>query len=386
MLTSKTLALWLESYGLSYTSIGLFGLLNLPYALKFVWAPILDHVSLPYLKPLLGQRRSWLCLAQVMAILSLVGMTRLDPIENMGCFFACGLMVSIAAASQHILLLTYQIETLNSRDWGIGEGMSISAFKIAILTSSGGAMYLAQFMSWQEVYLIISILLFIGLFAVLVMKEPDRNVQASPQKTWEWFWYIIMEPLKTFTSQKGWLAIIILMLFYRLPENLFQMMQLLFFQDLGFSTGEIITVVKVFGMTASICGSIAGGYFIRTKGYKWTLFWGALLHGMVLICFLVLAKLGTNLPFFYLTVGLECFLSGLTLTAFFSYQLTCVSITFAATQLALLTSLEQLSRSFASPVSGFVIDTYGWTSFLGLLILSSIPGVLWISRTPFSRT
>jgi MFS transporter, PAT family, beta-lactamase induction signal transducer AmpG len=149
LLTSKTLGVWLETYGLNYTSIGLFGLLHIPYTCKFLWAPILDHVPLPFLKGLLGQRRSWLFLTQLTAILGLFVMILLDPVENLISFFACGFVVSISAASQHILLLTFQMESLHSRDWGIGEGMGVFAYRMAILTGGAGALFLATTFSWK---------------------------------------------------------------------------------------------------------------------------------------------------------------------------------------------------------------------------------------------
>jgi MFS transporter, PAT family, beta-lactamase induction signal transducer AmpG len=315
-------------------------------------------------------------------------MTALDPVDNLILFASCGFVVTFSAASQHVLLLTYQIETLSSRDWGVGEGMSVFAFRMAILTGGAGALYLATFFSWREVYLILTFLMVIGFIAVLIMSEPDRyslqHTHSFTQKR-EWIRYAILEPFKTFMSQKGWIAILVFMLLYRLPENLLSMMQTLFLLKLGFSYIEISNVAKIFGITASICGSVVGGYWIRLYGYKWTLYWAALLHGISCLLFLVQDNLGANLPFLYLTIGVEHFLSGVALTAFFSYQLTCVSITFAATQLALLTSIAEVSRTFASPLAGYVIDTFGWTHFLVLVILSSIPGVLWISRIPFSR-
>jgi MFS transporter, PAT family, beta-lactamase induction signal transducer AmpG len=388
LLTSKTLAVWLQSYGLSYTSIGLFGLLHLPYTVKFLWAPILDHVPLPFLKKLLGQRRSWLCLVQITGIGGLLAMISLDPILNLKAFVACGFLVTISAASQHILLLAYQMETLDSRDWGIGEGMGVFGFRMAILTGGAGALYLATFLSWKEVYLLISLLMSIGLIAVLIMQEPNRFAQQhthSFTKRWEWMRYALIGPFKDFMLQKGWQAILVFMLIYRLPDNLLAMMQTLFYVDLGFSFIEIGSVEKVFGLGAMILGGFIGGYCIRIYGFKKTLFWGGLIHGLSCLLFLMQAQLGPNLSFLYLTIGVEHFFSGVALTAFFSYQLTCCSLRFAATQLALLTSFAELGRVFANPLAGLIIDFSGWTPWLIVIILSSIPAAWWISRIPFSR-
>jgi len=388
LLTASTLGVWLKSYGLNYTSIGLFGLLHLPYTLKFLWAPVLDHVSIPFLKNYLGQRRSWLCLVQITAILGLAGMTCLDPLLNIKGFVACGFLVTISAASQHILLLTYQMETLSSRDWGIGEAMGVFTFRMAILTGGAGALRLATFLTWQEVYLVISFLMLIGLIAVLMVREPERFTPEhthSFTKRWEWIRYTLIEPFKDFVSKKGWQYIIVFMLIYRLPENLLSMMQTLLLIDLGYSYEEISTVAKIFGLVTTIGGGFIGGYCIRTYGFKETLFWGALAHGLSCCLFLILEGLGYNLPFLYVTIGVEHFFSGMALTGFFSYQLTCCSLRFAATQLALLTSLAALSRTITSPFAGIMIDSFGWMPYLAIVVFSSIPGILWVARIPFSR-
>jgi len=391
LLTASTLGVWLHSYGFNYTSIGLFGLLHIPYAVKFLWAPLLDHYSLPFLKKRLGQRRSWLCLVQVTAIAGLLGMSTLHPLHQLKAFVACGFLVTISAASQHVLLLTYQIETLHSRDWGVGEGMSVFAFRMAMQTAGAGALALAAIFAWQEVYLFITLLMSIGLFAVLFMREPDRfalqHTHSFADRR-EWLRYAIIGPFKDFMTQKGWGAILVFMVIYRLPEQLLISQEKLFLIHLGFQYTEI-SMLKTFGIGTSIFGSILGGYWIRTYGYRATLLWGGIAYGISCLFLFMQARGGATLPFLhltlYLTIGLEHFLSGITLTAFFSYQLTCVSIAFAATQLALLTSIHNLSGVLPKPLEGLILDTYGWEAYLALVVLSAIPGVLWVRRIPFSR-
>lgn len=386
--------MWLKTYGLDYTTIGLFGLLHLPYALKPLWAPILDHVSLPFLTPILGRRRSWLCFVQITAILGLLGMVFQNPLENLYAFVGFGLLVTVSAASQHILLMTYQIETLHSRDWGVGEGMGVFAYRMAILTAGPGALSLATWLSWQEVYLLIASLMFVGLVAVVIGGEPEF---ASSQKTpvfsnkKEWISYVLITPFKDFMTHKGWVAILIFMLIYRLPDNLWLMMQTLFLLDLTYTYIEISAVAKTFGMVALLFGGFIGGDWIRRYGYKKTLLWGGLAHGVsyllfLALLFLVRSKLGSHpIAFLYMTIGIEHFFGGIVLTGFFSYQLTCSSKTFAATQLALITSFANLSGVFAKPLAGVVIDHFGWAPFIGFVVLSSIPGILWVMRIPFPR-
>jgi PAT family beta-lactamase induction signal transducer AmpG len=296
--------------------------------------------------------------------------------------------VTISAASQHILLLAYQIETLHSMDWGVGEGLSVFGFRMGILTAGPIALGLATYFSWQEVYLFLAFLMLFGLIPVLMRGELENiSSQITPSfaKKRDWFLYAIIAPFKDFMCQKGWIAILVFMFLYRLPDNLLSMMQTLFLLDLGFTKIEISLVAKTFGMGTAIFGGLVGGYWIRLYGYKKTLLWGALAHGAACLLFLVQARLGANLPFLYVTVGIEHFCSGLMLTAFLAYQLTCANIAFAATQLALLTSFTNLAGLFAKPLSGIVIDNFGWVPYLVLVVFSSIPGILWVYRIPFPR-
>jgi PAT family beta-lactamase induction signal transducer AmpG len=280
------------------------------------------------------------------------------------------------------------METLRSREWGVGEGIGILGYRLAILTSGAGALYLATVFSWQEIYFFISFLMFIGLVTVLLMQEPDPFAKDHTHsfETWrQWVTYAFIGPFKDFSSQQAWKDILVFMVVYRLPENLSHMMMPLFLLDLGFTYVDIGNATKVFGLTALVVGGIIGGYWIRVYGYKKVLWWGGCVHGASYLLFLIQNSLGANLSFLYCTVGIEHFFGGVTLTAFFSYQLTCCRVAFAATQLALLTSFANLSHSFAPPLAGFLVKLCGWGPYMLIVSLSSLLGIAWIRRIPFSR-
>jgi len=52
---------WLRSNGVDLATIGLFSLVALPYTWKFLWSPLMDR----YTPPFLGRRRGWLVVFQV---------------------------------------------------------------------------------------------------------------------------------------------------------------------------------------------------------------------------------------------------------------------------------------------------------------------------------
>ena len=78
-LSGSTLAIWMRESGVNLETIGLFALVGTPYAVKFAWAPLVDALDLPLLARLLGRRRAWLVLSQLLLIAAIVFLAFCDP-------------------------------------------------------------------------------------------------------------------------------------------------------------------------------------------------------------------------------------------------------------------------------------------------------------------
>lgn len=385
LLTGSTLGLWLRTYGLDYSMIGLFGLLHLPYAFKALWAPFLDQMPLPFLSAKLGQRRSWLFLTQITAIGGILGMVMLNPLEHFPLFMLAGFVMTFSGASQHVLLLAYQREILSSQSWGMGEGISIFTYRLGLLTASAGSLYLATYTDWTVVYGLMGALMSIGLLALFFVKDSHRAPSLPSSKNWKtWLNNAFLGPFKDFTHQYRWPLILAFMLLYRLPEHCLHPFLSLFLLNLDFSYTEIANATKVCGMMATITGGIVGGYAIRLYGYKLILRGGAIGYGLSCLLFLLLGNFRTSVPAFYGIIILEHFFSGFTLASFFAYQLACCNQSFAATQIALLTSFTSLGALF-SPLAGLLIEKFGWSPYILFTALSAVPGILCLSYLPFPQ-
>ena len=118
LLTLSTLSYWLATAGISKTAIGLFALVGIPYSLKFLWSPFLDQVSLPFLTKLLGNRRGWILLTQILVMISMIGLGYSNPEINIFHTALWATLLSFFSASQDIVIDGYRIEI--ERDRGIG--------------------------------------------------------------------------------------------------------------------------------------------------------------------------------------------------------------------------------------------------------------------------
>ena len=119
LLTTSTLAYWLRKVGVDKTSIGLFALVGLPYALKFVWAPALDALRLPLLGRL-GQRRSWALGTQLVLVVAILGLGASDPAQAPLGTAAWAVLVAFCSASQDVAVDAYRIEVLRDYEQGAG--------------------------------------------------------------------------------------------------------------------------------------------------------------------------------------------------------------------------------------------------------------------------
>src|SRR5436190_13010684 len=71
-LAGQTLQAWMSESGVDIRTIGLFAAVGTPYWAKPLWAPAVDALDVPLLSRLLGRRRGWLMLTQLMLIIAIV--------------------------------------------------------------------------------------------------------------------------------------------------------------------------------------------------------------------------------------------------------------------------------------------------------------------------
>ena len=117
---AEPLTAWLAESGVTKTAIGLFALVSLPYSLKFVWAPLMDHLPLPVMTKRFGRRRGWALVTQVALLGAVLGLGFTSPAENLWLTASFALVVTFASASQDIVIDAYRVEVLDENQLAAG--------------------------------------------------------------------------------------------------------------------------------------------------------------------------------------------------------------------------------------------------------------------------
>ena len=383
MLVFSTLSAWLRDIGISLTEIGFFAWLVLTYSLKFLWAPLVDRYSIPILG-VFGKRKSWILFSQVIILFSLLGMSAIDPIQNLKLLAFFAFFAAFFGSVQDVAIDALRIEMGDVKEQGNLAASYQLGYRIAILVASSMALIFADILDWSNVYQIMSLLMIIGIFGALICVESVNHEIALLRID-----LALLGAFKDFFSRFGlWMAGLLLLIIstYRLTDIVMGPMSMPFYLDMGFTKTEIGALVKTVALITSIIGFFAGGLIIKYLKLSTSLLIGG---GGVLITNLFFAYVASSTPNISLLsfiVGLDSFAAGLVGTINIAFLTSLVSKKFTAVQYAILTSFMMLPGKFFSGFSGVLADHYisssslqlGWTYFFYTTTAMSIPALLLI--------
>ena len=388
LLTFSTLSIWLAEEGISKTAIGLFALVGMPYSLKFIWAPLIDRVRLPLLTRWLGRRRGWAILTQLALMIAIVGLGSNDPANGAWAMAAWAMCVTFASASQDVVIDAYRVEILEERQYGAGAAMIVAGYRIGMLASGAGALYLAEAVSWFWVYGAMAALMVVGMLTILLNPEPESSRIDSPAGAGRagplrWLREAVVEPFAEFLRRGGWLPILLFVVFYKFGDSLAGIMANPFYVEIGFSKAEIASVSKVFGLGATLVGGFLGGLLVVRRGIMQSLLWCGLLQMFSNLMFAIQAMVGHDIAMLSLTIAVENVAGGMGTAAFVAYLSSLCNIAYTATQYALLSSLMALARTALSAPGGAVAESTSWVSFFLITTIAALPGLMllwWLIR------
>src|SRR5512141_1437116 len=112
----KAFQAWMTASGVDLTTIGLFSLVGLPYSLKFLWSPLLDR----YVPPILGRRRGWLLITQLLLLIAIAVLSVHDPRTGLRARAVNAVLIGFFSASQDIAGDAYRTDVLTGRELGAG--------------------------------------------------------------------------------------------------------------------------------------------------------------------------------------------------------------------------------------------------------------------------
>lgn len=366
-LIGTTLQAWFTETNISVVAIGSLSLIGLPYTLKFLWAPLMDH----YRFPRIGTRKGWILIAQAGLVISLLILANLSPLTQAYLMGGVSLMIAFLSASQDISITAYQTDVLHEDERGLGASYYIFAYRIAMLVSGGAALIIADAAGWKLTYELMALVM-LGLMLVTIRLPRSPEVDAGQAN-------VIATMLAAFRELAQRENISILLLFilcYKIGDALaLQLMTNFLLHGLGFTLTEVGLAYKLVSIIAMILGAFVGGLALT----RWKLFNALLVFGVAqsfsTLLFAVLALVGKQFTLMAVSVFIENFCSGLSTAALLAFMMSLCNRRFTASQFALLSAFASLGRVFLGPVAGLLVARLGWPQFFIWSFVCCLPGI-----------
>lgn len=403
LLVLGTLSFRLREAGIDRSTIGYLSWVGLAYAFKWVWAPLVDRMPIPFMTRLMGRRRSWLLLSQLVIVAGLVGMAMADPRMTLGPIVWCALAVAFGSATQDIALDAFRIESADANHQAALAASYQTGYRLAMIWAGAGVLWIAaraeaapavgqalaqgaaayQNGAWQAAYLAMAASMAVGIVTVLFSREPVPVALPPAKNAAEWIRGAVIDPFADFLGRYGWHAALILGLIavYRISDVVMGIMANPFYVDMGFTKDEVAAVTKVYGVIMTLVGAFVGGVLSMRFGVMRILMLGAVLSAGSNLLFAWLAGHGHDVTALIAVVSADNLAGGIASAAFIAYLSSLTNVSYSATQYALFSSMMLLLPKFIAGFSGQYVDALGYGHFFTATALLGVPvlGLVWLA-------
>jgi len=419
-LSGSTLQVWMRESGVDLGTIGLFALVGTPYTLKFLWAPLVDALHVPFFTRAFGRRRGWLVFSQLLLIGAILLLALTDPARSPPFVALGALLVATMSATQDIVVDAFRVESLPESEQAAGMASYVAAYRIGMLVSTAGVLFLVaafegagivRSSAWMWGFVAMAALVLIGTVTALAATEPEASQRAEdhrdydlPQSAKRWLqlllrwiqrilprWMLETRIVKAaicaffdFLERKDALLVLAFVVLYKLTDAFSGSMTASFVIDIGFSKVDYAAIVKGVGLAATLIGGFAGGYVARRYSLAASLWIGGVLQALSNLVFCWLAYVGVNQWALAVAITAENFTGAIGTVIFVAYlSALCQNPLHTATQYALLTALAAVGRTYLSAGSGYVAEATGWPMFFVISTVVAVPSLIllaWLQR------
>ncbi len=388
---SLALPVLMREAGWSLTAIGFLQFLALPWAIKFLWAPVVDHT---------GSRRGWLLSMQLIACAMAVGMAWLDFQVGSIALMVAVFLFNLVAATQDIATDGLAVRLLNAQQRGVANAIQVGAYRLGMILGGGLLLWLSSRCGWPTTFVCMAALLALSTVPVWRMSEPPphlpdpaptvphagKNAHAVPA---------LLQPPRGKALAMAWLhrllqpgllTLTALIFCYRFGDQMVSGLVTPFIRDQGVSREAIALMKGVVGSGASLLGAAMGGWMMLRVGRRSALLISGLAQAAGFCIYVAAALHLGGAPLLWVATVVEGVVGTMATVALYSLMMDAADPAHAGTDYTLLASAGVAVGSLGSIVGGMVGDAFGYVPAFVLGTVLSALGVLalvfWLDRHP----
>ena len=350
-LFTQALPVWMREAGHSLGHIGLTNLLALPWALKFLWSPLIDRSPLP--------RRAFILPLQVAAIGLLAAIAALRP-DSLAPILVAIVCTNLFAATQDIATDALAVDMLEPHQRGWGNGIQVAGYRAGMMIGGGALLVAFGRLGWSRTFLTAAAILAVATIPIAFTRnarrriDPDNTKVSSPQ-------------LHVWFARPGARAWLTLLVVYKLGDALGTGMVRPFLVDKGLTLEDIGWLIGTVGSAMGLVGAVLGGVLVQRMGRRAALVTFASLQTATMVLYAIASVRG--LEWAYVAIVTEHLFSGMATAALFTVMMDTCRIGSEGVDYTVQASVVVIAQGLAAVVSGYVADALGYPAYFGVSIL-----------------
>ena len=376
--------LWLLSADVSKETLGLVTVSSLIVALNFLWSPFVNKMKIPILYKLLGLRRSWLLLSQIVLGFLLLTLSFINPKDQLTLVVILACLIYFFSSIQDIALDAYRVEydkyfEAESLATVYQIGYKVGAFLIGaqvygLIAANSvefigpGGLSVTTFNAWSLTYFYIAFLMFVLPIVTIISKRVDEF--KSNQSTINQF----LAAFKQLLQKNSIIMLLILVGIYKISDIILGPMAAVLYTEVGLDKPEFYVQKSYFNFIATFVGSGLALWSIKALKINFSMFLGAI----IVLCTNVLFSFLFLYPSFenFIAINfLDTIAQAFTAVCFITFLVGLVDRRFTAIQYAFLASLVIIPGTLMKGSSGFIASAYGFYNFFMIMGFLGIPAV-----------
>ena len=408
----QALPILMRQEGRSLPDIGKATWLMLPWALKFLWAPLVDRLWVARV----GRRRSWILPLQAASITLSASLYWLGGGAPIATLMAALFLTNLISATQDIATDGLAVELLSDGERGYGNSVQVAGYRAGMILGGGVLLAVYDKLGPEVTFLAMALLLVLSSVPIVLHRErpvpaattaasgfgcssfgavafrprPGRHAafrlpkprppaarrpglrlicrskRATPPGLWA-FLDVARRP-----GMGTWLAVLVV---YKGGEALAYGMVKPLFVDRGFTMSDIGWLLGTVGFFAGLVGAVLGGALVSRLGRGRALLVAGALQVIGILGYLApAAGLGGTLALSAASV-LEHLTSGVATVALFTIMMDACGDA-AGTDYTLQASVVVIATGVAQAMSGLVAGNVGYPGHFAASAVISALGLI----------
>jgi PAT family beta-lactamase induction signal transducer AmpG len=362
---TQALPVLLRKQGHSLENVGLASLLALPWALKFLWAPVVDR----YGSERFGRRKSWIVPLQLVAIGVLAALASATELPSLHVLFGVVFLLNLVAATQDIATDGLAVSMLSSSERGLANGVQVAGYRVGMVAGGGALLILYDDLGQAGIFLSMAALTALATLPIAITREPRTVVSKD-------------EPANVvhFVRRQGAPRILGLLVAYKAGDAFATGMLRPFLADAGYTLSDIGWLLGTVGFVAGLLGALAGGALVNRLGRKRALLVFGAAQAMTVLGYAYLAAGQLSRGPLYAVCAAEHFAGGMATAALFTCMMDWCSREAAATDYTVQASAVVIATGAAGALSGFSAQHLGFAGHFALAAALCLGSLVVVQR------